>query len=424
MQRWALVFFVQVTSSIPLAGLLLVGLAAGCGAGAASPPRPAPKAAGNAQQPALSDGHLLDDVRQVSAGTTHTCALRADASVWCWGDNSLGQLGDGSRETSHVPVRVRALPPARCVSAGARSTCAATLEGEVYCWGANSVGQLGDGEVASGHPSPVRTLGLTHASITAGSHVAERHCAINDEGELACWGRLTPLAEDGRPIIASRTPQTDRWVSDAIAVAIGGGHECVLTEGGAVWCRGFGAYGELGHASTQLEPRFAEVARLERVASIAAGERHTCATGADGRAWCWGHNDRGQLGTGGRSSFTAPVRVELAAALRGVVAGHAHTCGLGEHGNVFCWGDNSHGQLGDGGEQTQAEPQVVRLRAQVHELTAGARHTCALLVGGEVQCWGDNLGGQLGDGTVGDRAWPVAVLRGEELGERTVLAAR
>ncbi len=417
----AFMFFVRIPASIPLAGLLLLG---GCGAGAASPPRSSPKVAAPARPVLADDGHLLDGVRQVSAGTTHTCALRTDASVWFWGDNSVGQLGDGSRETSHVPVRVRALPPARWVSAGARSTCAATLEGEVYCWGANSVGQLGDGDVASGHPSPVRTLGLARASVTAGSHVAERHCAIDDAGELACWGRLSPLAEDGRPILASRTPETDRWVSEVVAVAIGGGHECVLTEGGAVSCRGLGAYGELGHASTQLEPRFTEVSRLERVTSIAAGERHTCATGADGVAWCWGHNDRGQLGTGGRASFTAPARVELSAAVRGVVAGHAHSCALGEHGNVFCWGDNTHGQLGDGGAETQPEPQVVRLRAQVHELAAGARHTCALLVGGAVQCWGDNLGGQLGDGTADDRAWPVAVLRGEELGERTLVAAR
>lgn len=390
----------------------------GCATSVPSAPRPSPKSA-----PATpSNAHLLDDVRQVSAGTTHTCALRADGSVWCWGDNSVGQLGDGSLQSSSTPVRVRALPPARCVSAGARSTCAATLEGEVYCWGANSVGQLGDGEVANGRPSPVRVAGLEHAWITAGSHVAERHCAITDGGRLACWGRLTTLAGDGRPVIASRVPSLERGVQDAIAVAIGGGHECVLTEEGTVSCRGFGAFGELGDASLDLEDRFIPIRSLAQVGSIAAGERHTCAVRTDGDAWCWGDNDEGQLGTGGRSSFTVPRRVDLPAPVRTVVAGHAHTCALGEHGNVYCWGDNTHGQLGDGGQRAAPEPQVVRLRARVHDIAAGARHTCALLASGAVQCWGDNLGGQLGDGTVGDRAWPVAVLRGDELGPR--VAAR
>lgn len=390
--------------------------AIGCGAGAPSASAPTPKAAAARATP--DDGHLLDDVRQVSTGSTHTCALRADGSVWCWGDNSLGQLGDGSRETSHVPVRVRALPPARWVSAGAHSTCAATLEGEAYCWGANSVGQLGNGQTANGLPSPVRVAGLEHARLTASSQVAERHCAITEGGALACWGRLTAHAGDGRPVIASRIPEVEHEVRDAVAVAIGGGHECVLTARGAVSCRGLGAHGELGHASTRLEPRFTRVWSREPASAIAAGERHTCAVGRSGAAWCWGGNDRGQLGTGGRSRFTAPVRVDLPSQVRAIVAGNAHTCALGEHGNVYCWGDNEHGQLGDGGDRTQPAPQVVRLRARVREIAAGARHTCALLVSGEVQCWGDNLGGQLGDGTVGDRAWPVAVLRGDELGRR------
>lgn len=386
----------------------------GCGAGAPSAPPPTPTPAmpaGNAS------GHLLDDVRQVSAGTTHTCALRNDGNVWCWGDNALGQLGDASRRSSHVPVRVRALPPARWVAAGAHSTCAVTLEGEVYCWGANSVGQLGNGETATGRPSPVRVARVEGALEAVGSDVAERHCAIDGERTLACWGRLGLFGEDGRAVIGSRVPEPERRLR-VLAVAIGASHECALSEDGLVWCRGRGAHGELGRASTTPATRFVRVPGLERVVSIAAGARHTCAVQADGTAWCWGDNAQGQLGIGGRAPFTVPSRVALPVAVRAIVAGHEHTCALGEQSNVYCWGANTQRQLGDGSAQPRTAPQVVRTRALVDGLTAGARHTCALLASGEVQCWGDNGGGQLGDGTVRHRGWPVAVLRGPHVRER------
>src|SRR5690606_23531545 len=118
-------------------------LAIGCGGAAAERPE---RVATLPSYDIDPSGHLLADVRQVSAGGAHTCALHADGRVTCWGDNRVGQLGDGTRTSSRRPVEVRALPPARWVAAGARSTCAATLDGEVYCWGANSVGQLGNGE--------------------------------------------------------------------------------------------------------------------------------------------------------------------------------------------------------------------------------------------------------------------------------------
>src|SRR5690606_33013316 len=123
MRTWTWCSRLAAPTPMPRLLFLVLPLAlGGCATSVPSAPRPSPKSA-----PATpSNAHLLDDVRQVSAGTTHTCALRADGSVWCWGDNSVGQLGDGSLQSSSTPVRVRALPPARCVSAGARSTCAAT----------------------------------------------------------------------------------------------------------------------------------------------------------------------------------------------------------------------------------------------------------------------------------------------------------
>lgn len=389
--------------------LTCAALLAAIGCGGAAPERPE-RAALRPSHDLDPSGHLLTDVRQVSAGGAHTCALHADGRVTCWGDNRVGQLGDGSRTSSRVPVVVRALPPARWVAAGAQSTCAATLDGEVYCWGANSVGQLGNGEQANGYTMPVRVVGVEGANGAESSNDAERSCAILDGGSIACWGRLASQGDDGRPILGSVRPERDPAVHGVIAAAIGQSHECVLTESGDVLCRGYGPNGELGTRSTEVERAFVRVPGLDGVVAVAAGARHTCAVRTNGSAWCWGDNGSGQLGTGGRSSFHAPVRVALPAPVRAIAAGDAHTCALGEHGNVYCWGDNSSGQLGDGSTRAAVSPEVVRMREQVLDLTAGARHTCVVVAGGDVRCWGDNVAGQLGDGTEHNRRWPVAVL--------------
>lgn len=406
------------------AALLIVSLAGCAGASAervasSSERREAP----SYSAPDPTD-HLLSDARQISAGGAHTCALHANGRVTCWGDNSVGQLGDGTRVGSRVPVVVRALPPARWVSAGARSTCAATLDGEVYCWGANSVGQLGNGEQATGHTLPVRVEGVEGAWLTRSSSDAERSCAVTDAGVLACWGQLSPLGEDGRPLFGSVRPEREHEVRGVTAVAIGSSHECVLTEGGAVWCRGYGPSGELGTRGAEVERAFAPVRGLDDVVAIAAGARHTCAVREEGSAWCWGDNARGQLGNGHHASQPVPAHVVLPVSVRAIAVGDAHACALGERGDAYCWGENASAQLGDGTDRSTPRPQIVRMGAQAMDLAVGARHSCAVVAGGGVRCWGDNRAGQLGDGAFGDRAWPVAVLAGPELDEAIAAAMR
>jgi alpha-tubulin suppressor-like RCC1 family protein len=385
--------------------LALVLLASACG----SAPRPVTVS----ERPRLpeyfdvtSSGHLLEEVRQVSAGALHTCALRGDGSVFCWGDNTVGQLGDGTRDASRSPVRVRDLPPAVSIAAGSRTTCASTEPGAVYCWGANAVGQLGNGEAANGYARPVRVLDVEDAQPTS-SVLAERTCAIGHDGALACWGRLAVNGDDGRPLFGR---DDHRSAASASAVAIGETHECAVVDG-RVHCRGLNSRGELGHGSEGPVLELTEVEGLDRVVSIAVGLHHTCASRADGTLYCWGDNSRGQLGIVGEERAAAPARVDLPFAVRSVVAGAEHTCVLSELGDVACFGDNRELQIADA-------RRTIPLAARVHAITAGARHTCALLTDGEVRCWGDNTGGQLGDGTAGsDRRFPVAVLDGHELGE-------
>jgi alpha-tubulin suppressor-like RCC1 family protein len=360
------------------------------------------------------EGELLVDIRQVSAGALHTCALRTDGAVLCWGDNTVGQLGDGSRTGKTAPVRVRGLPPARWIAAGASGTCAATLDGALYCWGANSVGQCGNGEQANGYALPVRVATLEDASEPARSPTAERTCAITEHGTIACWGRLASAGEDGRPLLSSPTPELATNVAEAVQVTVGSTHECALSGSGIVYCRGLGVHGELGIRERETTD-FTPVPGIDRAVSIAAGATHTCAARADGALYCWGRNDRGQLGLRGVSHALSPTRVDLPLAVRTVVAGVAHTCALDELGGVTCFGEGARAEDERG---PSWEPRTMRLETRAEDVASGAAHACALLFGGEVRCWGDNVGGQLGDGTAGDdRRWPVAVLDTRAPGE-------
>jgi alpha-tubulin suppressor-like RCC1 family protein len=398
-------------------GTLVAVALGGCG-GASPPPTepttepttgtvPAPSAVADPEgRPA---DHLLDGVRQVSAGGDHTCALLAQGGVVCWGRNRLGQLGNGRRQNTHTPVRVAALPPARWVSAGRDSTCAITLDDEVLCWGANAVGQLGNGETATGHALPVPAA-IGDTLTLDGSEVAARRCGVRTDGTAFCWGELAQLDGTARPVVASETPGIARATDEVVQIQTGGQHECLLRSSGRVACRGFDSDGQLGPAADRAQARFEPVPGVRDVVDLATGDEHTCAVRADGRVYCWGENAQGQLGIGSREDATEPQPVALPSAARHVAAGAHHTCAVSEEGAVHCWGAGASHQLGDGRTDARPAPAPVELPAPAEALSAGARHTCARLRSGELRCWGANEGGQLGDGTFEDRAWPVAVL--------------
>lgn len=327
-------------------------------------------------------------VISATAGSQHTCALLADHTVACWGDNGYGQLGVGDRDnrggTPERIVRVRLDEPATSVVAGAFHTCATLVNGAVQCWGANSHGQLG-----------------VEATATASM-------------------RLSP----SEPLrIARRT----------LRLAAGEGHTCALLEDGAVTCWGDNSVGQLGDAPTPRLP-FHEIGLGRSARSLAAGSQHTCALLSGNSVTCWGRHDEGQIAVvndatliaaGGTTSCTVVERGQLAcwgaravspdaggAAVGNVpldvAVGGGHTCVRLPDGRVKCWGENDEGQLGsgstepllDGGARIDALPPLEfgdGIRAL--SVVAGDAHTCAVFDDGTLRCWGFNRFGQLGIGS-------------------------
>ena len=189
----------------------------------------------------------------ISAGALHTCALTAVGAAFCWGNNASGQLGDGTNETRLQAVRVGGNLLFGKISAGENHTCALTAGGEAYCWGDGRAGQLGNGATASSN-RPVPVVGAAFADISAGS---EHTCAVSRNADLLCWGNNTNarVGQFGLPTIYASPirVQSDSATAGVQFASVRAGrlHSCTLSTAQALYCWGFGAYGQLGDGSVQ-----------------------------------------------------------------------------------------------------------------------------------------------------------------------------
>ncbi len=252
----------------------------------------------------------LRSVTSIAAGYSHTCALLDGGGVKCWGGNGNGQLGDGTKTNRSTPVNVMGLTSGvTAISTGNGHTCALMAGGGVKCWGDNSSGQLGDGTLIS-RSTPVNVAGLTSGVVGVSTGSAHT-CALLSGGGVKCWGL------NGRSQLGDGT-QTNRSIpvnvsglsSGALAVSAGNAHTCAVVAGGGVKCWGDNADGQLGNNSTAGSGTPVQVAGLTSgLKAIAAGGSHSCALAPAGQVKCWGRNVSGQLGDGTTTSRSTPVDV-------------------------------------------------------------------------------------------------------------------
>lgn len=290
------------------------------------------------------------DVTRLGAGAYHSCATLESGAAMCWGHNVFGALGNGGDEDSPQAVAVEGLSgPAVDVSGGAAHlhSCAALEDGTMMCWGENSKGQLGDGTMSpASTPQPV--VGLVEVRDFAIGYI--HSCAVDLAGQVSCWGwNPHGLVDVSMPSDADfDTPWPKAGLSDILELSAGNHHACALHADGRVSCWGYEGHGQLGDGSGEEHGEPLPVAGLVDAVALAGGLTHNCAIRSGGAIVCWGYNYFGQLGDGTTTTRLTPVEVIGIDDASEVTVGDGFTCALSDSQGPLCWGHNSKGQLGDG----------------------------------------------------------------------------
>jgi len=330
----------------------------------------------------------VTDAVIVRAGQGHTCVVRRDGGVWCWGQNSVGQLGDGSREDRLTPAMAAIPGGVTALGVGDDHTCALDRAGALWCWGNWQLQRATRPTRVSFAPAAVElAVGNDHT------------CLRTAEGRVFCFG-LNAYGQLGLP---GGRGQQSGWVqlNGIQSVVAGNGHTCALRSDGVV-CWGREEYGALGIGSAGRDPRPFPmmVAGMEGARSLGAGGNHTCAVMVDGLVRCWGSNEYAESGGFDNSTRRVlPQAVDGVSDAVSVAVGATHTCAVTRTGTVFCWGANNNCQLGPFAQFGLRAVAPLPHFATVSEVAAGWMHTCARTQQGTLRCWGNNVHGQLGDGT-------------------------
>jgi alpha-tubulin suppressor-like RCC1 family protein len=331
-----------------------------------------------------------------TAGSSHSLALLEDGTIEAWGNNWSGQLGIGS--TSYVPERVKVpgLQQVRAVSAasnpwgwGGNVSLAVREDGTVWAWGNNSDGQLGDGTTQQ-RTSPKQVPGLT-GMVTA--KACERFSlAVREDGTVWAWGNNGNAQLGNGSRTSSRSPVQVQGMSGAVDVACGTDFSLALKQDGTVWGWGNNKRGQLGDLPRQLQLTAQQVPGVDSVKALAAGNMPSLVLKQDGTVWAWGDNSHGRYGNGTQLPGTGtPQQVPGLHGVEAIAAGPTHALALMKNGSLWGWGYNSGGALGTGTHYRAAPVAVVGLTG-VRQVDVGLGHSVAVRQDGTVWTWGTEPG--------------------------------
>lgn len=350
--------------------------------------------------------HVLDVAPlTISAGGEHSCAVKQDGTLWCWGRNTWGEVGNATRGPEPtVPTQVGKATNWSSVAAGGATSCGIRTNGQLWCWGLNNKGQVGDGtRQVRTTPKRVGTE-KDWRQVSLGWFTG---CGVREDGSGWCWGG-NAAGQLGSGVGGYRTSPVrvpgDNWRS----IAVGGWHACGVKRDGTLWCWGRNTFGQRGDGTYREVHQPVQVGTGTFWDSVSTSWSHTCGVLASGELRCWGRNDDGQVGDGTVHNRTRPQRIDGLPAVQQVATGEGSTCALARDGELWCWGSDAYGFLADDGRSNQLSP--VRTGITLQTVSAGWLHACGLTSAGASRCWGNNERGQVGDGSRDDAHLP----RGQE----------
>ncbi|HZX47734.1 MAG TPA: hypothetical protein VFF47_00775 [Nitrospirota bacterium] len=359
----------------------------------------------------------LPGMDYISGGSEHVAVLKNDGTVWTWGLNTWGQLGDGTMTDSPTPVQVQGMTDVIAVAADRRMTMALKSDGTVWTWGENSYGVLVD-ESESGveRASPRQVIGLTDVVAIATGWSAGM--ALKSDGTVWTWGE-NEYGTLGDGTIEDRyTPVQVIGLTEIVSISAKRSHVLALKSDGTIWAWGHNRHGQHGNDTATGDanspgPVPVQVSDLkDQDVSIAAGYWHSMAMKGDGTVWTWGRNEASELCDGTSIDKSIPGKISGLPDVLSLMGGEGYTIFLKRDGTVWMCGNNSTGLLGIGESMASimSAPEQVTDLSDVVAITSGRYFAVALKRDGTLWTWGYNDKGQLGDGTTYPRYAPVQVL--------------
>ncbi len=361
-------------------------------------------------------------------GLQVTCLFGGNAT--CWGFNAVGQLGYGDttvrKKPDSVPIHFGTGRIAVSMSVGNSHTCVVLDDYTLKCWGNNSAGELGNGSTSpfSSNAPPTTAIDLGTGRTAKSVAVGGKHtCAILDDNSVKCWG-LNDKGYLGYGDTMPRNQPSSASVNlgsglSAKSIVANSDHTCVILNNGGVKCWGDNTYGQLGDGTTTTNRDAPPATSIDlgsgRTAkSIAVGSAHVCAVLDNDTLKCWGNNGGGRLGYGDTTNRNKPdanaIDLGTGRTAQAVSVGSSHTCAILDNGSVKCWGNNADGQLGYGDimqrDKPASYPLDLGLSRTALSVSSAANNNCVVLDNHTIKCWGYNTFGQLGYGDTTKRDKP------------------
>lgn len=337
----------------------------------------------------------------VSAGVNHTLGIKPDGTLWAWGDNYFGQLGDGTNMTgfhfiSTAPVQIGNDADWKFVSAGNSHSMAIKNDGTLWAWGSNSVGQLGTG---SSSTVPIQ-VGTDANWASVSGHNTRHTLAIKTDGTLWAWGNnIWGQLGDGTRIqknVPTQIGTSKEWV----LVEAGYEHSLAIKSDGSLWAWGYNSESQLGDGTTTRSEVPIQVGNSTDWKAVSAGSYHNLGIKNDGTLWGWGFNFQSQLGDGTRERKRVPVQIGNDKDWSSIEAGFEHGLAIKSDGSLWGWGDNYSGQVGDGTQTDKRIPTQISTANDWALVTAGYDFSLAMKSDGTLWAWGSDKSGQFGNGVI------------------------
>lgn len=354
--------------------------------------------------------------KMVDTAPVHSCAIKSDDTMHCWGINTAGQLGDTTLVDRWVPTAVTGGSTWSRTMVSGGTTCGILLSNKTMkCWGSNYQGLRADNNTADRVTKPTKVFaGETWKSLKLGSlgWGLDFTCGLKVDGSVSCWGyndegALGPTVPLNKITIPKVVVSNGNVFSD---IQPGAAHICGMKADGSVMCWGYNAENELGNGNTTSTNTPGNLSGGHTFTKISSRGFHGCGIKADKSMWCWGANWSGQIGDGTWNDASTPVLVSGGHQWSDLEAGTDLTCGIRTDGVLMCWGDGW--TTGDGSWNDSNIPVIVNGGFKWSKITAGTRKACGITTTGLAMCWGEGWDGALGDGSGNSFPEPVAVAGG------------